>query len=143
MSPGSLKTVKLEVKCSEASSGSEAQAALKDTLPSHPSLLGQSHRTFRARLVVPPFRCLTLIMQSDGSAGLLLTLNPRFRCAGTSGIQLQLDDKREPERNLYKYGVEARRIPSHQAVEFQAENDPNRMEAAFLCTHIKQETWSL
>lgn len=39
-------------------------------------------------LVVASFMYLTLIMQSDGCAGMVFTLNPRLRCAGTSGIQL-------------------------------------------------------
>lgn len=51
-----------------------------------------------------------------------------------NSVTSQLDDYHEPECNLYKYGVESRHIPSHQAVEFWAENDPVRMEAAFLHT---------
>ena len=79
MWPGFLKTVKLNV-------GKHHQAGLWQPSrtpppPSHPKPPG-------AGLVAPPFRCLTLIMQSDGRAGAVLTLNPRFRCAGTSGIQL-------------------------------------------------------
>lgn len=46
-------------------------------------------------------------------------------------VTSQLGDNREMECNLYKYGVETRHIPSHQAVEFPTENDPERTELAF------------
>lgn len=83
MLPDSLKTLNcLGGKCSEASSGSRTGFPLI-----HPSLDRNTEPSW-ARLVGPPFRRLTLIMQSDGGAGTVLTLNPRFRCAGTSGIQL-------------------------------------------------------
>lgn len=52
----------------------------------------------------------------------------------------QLDDKREPECNLYKSGVETRHIPSHQAVEFWEENDPERMEVGELII-VMEDAW--
>lgn len=51
-----------------------------------------------------------------------------------NSVTSQLDDTREAECNLYKYGVETRHIPSHQAVEVSTENDPEEMESAF-CAH--------
>lgn len=35
-----------------------------------------------------------------------------------NSVTSQLDDTRGAECNLYKYGVETRHIPTHQAVEF-------------------------
>lgn len=49
-----------------------------------------------------------------------------------NSVTSQLEDTRGAECNLYKYGVETRHIPSHQAVEFSTKkNDPEEIELTF------------
>lgn len=78
----------LGVKCLEASSGSAAQAAPRTHFHLIHHSLDNNTEPSWTWLVVASFIYLTLIMQSDGCAGMVFTLNPRLRCAGTSGIQL-------------------------------------------------------
>lgn len=66
---------------------------------------------------------------------------PPLRCEGTGGIQLQLDDNREAECNLYKEGVEGGCIPPGQAVEFSTDSHPERMELAFLAHALNRITY--
>lgn len=73
-------------------------------------------------------------MQSDGCAGTVVTLNPRFRCAGTSGIQLHHNWKTRVGRNAIYTSMVLKPDTFHPIRLWNSQrkkNDPEEIELTF------------